>query len=286
MNLDVSVFDECRYIYELLPVLHLAHQCFDHPSHELTFRFALDGLGRKQRWLLPECNPGCHVVGMDEPGFKDPWLQPRQNLSALSVQQVARDGNCLFHAVFYGEDGAKKRRQFIVDVYQRRADFLRILREDILSRFRDIHHQKLWRQLLAHARGAHPSLFYHLNVIREGFEQGESALPEDPQIIFNLWQFLMELPLDDLDLGPIAWGTDHTLTMLTQLYNLTVHVHIAGNHLFPVQEIGAGAQHFHITNEGNHYNHLENPPAENRTWFNMIPSLMLLLFHSFLNWVK
>lgn len=44
MFTDVTVYDECRYIYEWLPAIHQAVSAFENISWQYVFRFALDGL--------------------------------------------------------------------------------------------------------------------------------------------------------------------------------------------------------------------------------------------------
>lgn len=44
MYMDVSIFDECRYIYEWLPAIHQVISAFENKSWQYVFRFALDGL--------------------------------------------------------------------------------------------------------------------------------------------------------------------------------------------------------------------------------------------------
>lgn len=44
MFTDISVFDECRYIYEWLPALHQIKSAFENTSWQYVFRFSLDGL--------------------------------------------------------------------------------------------------------------------------------------------------------------------------------------------------------------------------------------------------
>ena len=44
MFTDVSIYDECRYIYEWLPGLHQIISSFRDKSWQYVFRFALDGL--------------------------------------------------------------------------------------------------------------------------------------------------------------------------------------------------------------------------------------------------
>ena len=44
MFTDVTVYDECRYLYEWLPGLHQIVSSFENTSWQYVFRFALDGL--------------------------------------------------------------------------------------------------------------------------------------------------------------------------------------------------------------------------------------------------
>lgn len=44
MYTDVTIYDECRYIYEWLPGLHQIESSFENISWQYVFRFALDGL--------------------------------------------------------------------------------------------------------------------------------------------------------------------------------------------------------------------------------------------------
>lgn len=44
MYVDISVYDECRYIYEWLPAIHQVTSAFANKSWQYVFRFALDGL--------------------------------------------------------------------------------------------------------------------------------------------------------------------------------------------------------------------------------------------------
>lgn len=44
MFTDISVYDECRYIYEWLPAMHQLKSAFENLSWQYVFRFALDGL--------------------------------------------------------------------------------------------------------------------------------------------------------------------------------------------------------------------------------------------------
>ncbi|WP_095088943.1 hypothetical protein [Mesorhizobium sophorae] len=63
MYLDVLPFDECRYVYDWLSALHLIPDDWNDLSAQLTFRFALDGIAKENRWYGEDFLFGCHVVG-------------------------------------------------------------------------------------------------------------------------------------------------------------------------------------------------------------------------------
>lgn len=44
MFTDVSVYDECRYIYDWLPAVDQIEKAFLDRSYQYVFRFAIDGL--------------------------------------------------------------------------------------------------------------------------------------------------------------------------------------------------------------------------------------------------
>lgn len=46
MYTDVSIYDECRYIYEWIPGIHQVKSAFDNVSWQYVFRFCIDGLIR------------------------------------------------------------------------------------------------------------------------------------------------------------------------------------------------------------------------------------------------
>lgn len=49
MMLDVTTFDECRYLYEWLPTMHQILYSFKNKSWQYVFRFALDGLVKSRK---------------------------------------------------------------------------------------------------------------------------------------------------------------------------------------------------------------------------------------------
>ncbi|MGY4298833.1 hypothetical protein ACVWXN_006928 [Bradyrhizobium sp. i1.4.4] len=63
MFLDVLPFDECRYVYDWFSALHLVPDDWNDLSAQLTFRFALDGIAKENRWYGDDFLFGCHAIG-------------------------------------------------------------------------------------------------------------------------------------------------------------------------------------------------------------------------------
>jgi len=81
MFLDVIPFDNCRYIYDWLPTLELITNSFETTSHQLIYRFALDGLAKQTIRYNREYFFGGHVVGVNEDGFEEKLLIPREKIT-------------------------------------------------------------------------------------------------------------------------------------------------------------------------------------------------------------
>lgn len=78
MFLDVIVFDTCRYIYDWLPSTELIADSFDVDSHQLVYRFALDGIAKHTIRYNNEYFFGAHVIGVNHSGFNEKLLSPRE----------------------------------------------------------------------------------------------------------------------------------------------------------------------------------------------------------------
>jgi hypothetical protein len=81
MFLDVIPFDTCRYIYDWLPSTELIVESFDSKEHQLVYRFAMDGLLKHSIRYNNEYVFGGHVVGVNEDGYAERLLVPRQTIS-------------------------------------------------------------------------------------------------------------------------------------------------------------------------------------------------------------
>lgn len=78
MFLDVIPFDTCRYLYDWLPSTELVSESFDLAGHQLIYRFALDALLKHAIRYNNEYVFGGHVMGVNEEGYSEHLLTPRQ----------------------------------------------------------------------------------------------------------------------------------------------------------------------------------------------------------------
>ena len=83
MYTDVSIYDECRYIYEWLPAIHQVKSAFDNTSWQYIFRFCLDGLIRTRMDFNNEFFYQGSVIQHDNGDFEKSRLQIRENVKNL-----------------------------------------------------------------------------------------------------------------------------------------------------------------------------------------------------------
>ena len=77
MFTDITVYDECRYIYEWLPGLHQIISSFENISWQYVFRFSLDGLVKMRQNYNNEFFFQGSVVSNTIEGFSSKQLQER-----------------------------------------------------------------------------------------------------------------------------------------------------------------------------------------------------------------
>lgn len=77
MFTDVTVYDECRYIYEWLPGLHQIISSFKDKSWQYVFRFALDGLVKMRQNYNNEFFFQGSIISNSIEGFSSKKLQDR-----------------------------------------------------------------------------------------------------------------------------------------------------------------------------------------------------------------
>lgn len=70
MYTDVTILDECRYIYEWLPAIHQIQSAFENTSWQYIFRFALDGLVKMRQEYNNEFFFQGAVISSTEDGFE------------------------------------------------------------------------------------------------------------------------------------------------------------------------------------------------------------------------
>lgn len=78
MYTDVTVLDECRYIYDWLPALHQIKSAFSNPSWQYVFRFALDGLIKSRYNYNNEFFYKGAVVPSSEAEFENITMKERE----------------------------------------------------------------------------------------------------------------------------------------------------------------------------------------------------------------
>lgn len=77
MYTDVTIYDECRYIYEWLPGLHQIESSFENISWQYVFRFALDGLVKMRQNYNNEFFFQGSIVSNTVQGFSSKKLKER-----------------------------------------------------------------------------------------------------------------------------------------------------------------------------------------------------------------
>ncbi len=78
MYTDITVLDECRYIYDWLPALHQIQSAFSNLSWQYVFRFALDGLIKTRYNYNNEFFYKGAVVPSSEEGFENITMKERE----------------------------------------------------------------------------------------------------------------------------------------------------------------------------------------------------------------
>lgn len=79
MYTDVSVYDECRYVYEWIPAIHQVKSALENTSWQYVFRFCIDGLIRTRIGFNNEFFYQGSVVPHDCGEFKKSSLRDRIN---------------------------------------------------------------------------------------------------------------------------------------------------------------------------------------------------------------
>lgn len=78
MFMDMTVLDECRYLYDWMPTSDMVSVGINDIQRQLSYRFVLDGVSKHQRWYNPEFFFGTAVVDQHTAGFEAKTLSRRE----------------------------------------------------------------------------------------------------------------------------------------------------------------------------------------------------------------
>ncbi|GAA4227471.1 hypothetical protein GGQ68_004353 [Sagittula marina] len=80
MFMDMTILDECRYIYDWMPTADMISAGFSNIERQLAYRFALDGVSKHRRWYNSEYFSGTAVIDQFTQPFEAKILRPRTNI--------------------------------------------------------------------------------------------------------------------------------------------------------------------------------------------------------------
>ena len=80
MFMDMTILDECRYLYDWMPTTEMVSAGFSNVDRQLAYRFALDGVSKHRRWYNNEFFFGTAVLDQDTRPFEAKVLPLRADL--------------------------------------------------------------------------------------------------------------------------------------------------------------------------------------------------------------
>lgn len=80
MYMDMTILDECRYLYDWMPTTEMVSAGFSNIERQLSYRFALDGVAKHRRWYNNEYFFGTAVIDQFTEPFDAKVLEPRSDL--------------------------------------------------------------------------------------------------------------------------------------------------------------------------------------------------------------
>lgn len=80
MFMDMTILDECRYLYDWMPTTEMVSAGFSNIERQLAYRFALDGVSKHRRWYNSEYFFGTAVIDQFTEPFEAKILHPRSEL--------------------------------------------------------------------------------------------------------------------------------------------------------------------------------------------------------------
>jgi hypothetical protein len=78
MFMDMTILDECRYVYDWMPTMDMVASGFSDIQRQLAYRFALDAVAKHRRWYNTEIFFGTAVIDQFEAQFGAKVLSPRE----------------------------------------------------------------------------------------------------------------------------------------------------------------------------------------------------------------
>ena len=80
MFMDLTIMDECRYLYDWMPTTEMISAGFSDLERQLAYRFALDGVSKHRRWYNPEYFHGTAIIDQFTEPFEAKILKLRVQL--------------------------------------------------------------------------------------------------------------------------------------------------------------------------------------------------------------
>lgn len=80
MFMDMTILDECRYLYDWMPTTEMIFTGFSNIERQLSYRFALDGVAKHRRWYNNEYFHGTAVIDQFTDPFQAKVLKTRMQL--------------------------------------------------------------------------------------------------------------------------------------------------------------------------------------------------------------
>lgn len=82
MFMDLTILDECRYLYDWMPTTEMVSSGFSDLERQLAYRFALDGVSKHRRWYNPEYFHGTAIIDQFTEPFEAKILKLRVQLGS------------------------------------------------------------------------------------------------------------------------------------------------------------------------------------------------------------
>jgi hypothetical protein len=78
MFMDLTTYDECRYIFDWMPTLDMFEEGVENWERQLSLRFAMDSISKQRRWYNDQFFSGTAVIDQWTKNFKAKELRRRK----------------------------------------------------------------------------------------------------------------------------------------------------------------------------------------------------------------